>query len=266
LLFQLKASDMQLTLSDKLLTIRECSGLDDFEKCLALQRDIWQFSDLDITPLRMYIISARCGGFTFGAFDETNELIGFAHALPMVEGIKLYYYSHMLAVRRDYQNSGLGRYLKLAQRDRALPNGVPLIVWTFDPLQSRNAYFNFEKLGVVTNSYKVNYYGSHSTSTLHAGLDTDRLFVYWWIASQRVANRISGKRQQPQPNGPTIQIPDDIQMIKEKDIELAREWQLRVRQQFQELFQQGYYCVGFRRIAGGLGEYLFGEDWQEDED
>src|SRR5690349_3433652 len=130
--------------------IRECVTFEEFTACLNLQREVWQFVDLDITPMRSFIITRHSGGMTYGAFDRTGRLVGFAHALAAIdEGLKPYYYSHMLAVEPSLQSAGSGAKLKLAQRDHALSTGIPFIKWTFDTLQSRNAHLNINKLGGV---------------------------------------------------------------------------------------------------------------------
>src|SRR5215813_11388687 len=177
-------------------TIRQCETLEEFEACLQMQRGVWEYSDLDVTPLRLYVIARYSGGFTLGAFDQSNRLLGMAHALPAFdEKLRPYYYSQMLAVEPRLQNAGIGVKLKLAQRDHAVKTGVPLMTWTFDPLQSRNAYLNIVKLGGVVRTYYPNYYGNKSTSAFHRGLDTDRLFVEWWTRSDRVADALAGKRR-----------------------------------------------------------------------
>src|SRR5262245_41481186 len=176
--------------------IRQCVTLEEFDACLQMQRDVWQFSDLDVTPLRSFVITRRGGGFTLGAFDASNKLLGFAHGLAAFdEKLRPYYYSQMLAVDPQFQNAGIGVRLKLAQRDHALKTGVPLLTWTFDPLQSRNGYLNLVKLGGVVRRYLVNYYGARSSSAFHRGLDTDRLFVEWWVRSPHVASSLEGVRR-----------------------------------------------------------------------
>lgn len=238
--------------------IRECVSLDDFAACLEMQRQVWQFADLDITPLRSFVINRRGGGFTFGAFDRDEQLLGFVHALPAFDELKRpYYYSQMLAVDHRLRNSGIGVKLKLAQRDLALQRGISLIRWTFDPLQSRNAYLNIVKLGAVVRTYYVNYYGNTSTSTLHRGLDTDRLFVEWWIGSEHVANALGG-RVRPDPPLATVEVPPEIQEIKSRDLAEAECWQLEIRSAFQRRLAEGLYCAGFERGRGGAnGRYLF---------
>jgi predicted GNAT superfamily acetyltransferase len=239
-------------------TIRECTTFEDFDACMEMQRSVWRFEPLDITPLRSFVITRRSGGFTLGAFDRSGKLLGFCHALPSFdEWLKPYYYSHMLAVEPSLQNSGIGVRLKFAQRDYALKRGITLISWTFDPLQSRNAYLNIVKLGGVVRKYHVNYYGNQSTSALHRGLDTDRLFLEWWVRSERVVDAIADKRREDRPEA-VVEVPREIEAIKERDIEEAREWQLKVRSEFQKALNEGLYCAGFLTgSTGGNSRYLF---------
>lgn len=242
-------------------TIRECESVEDFAACINMQRKVWQFSDLDITPIRSFIITRNSGGMTYGAFDAGGRLLGFAHALAAFDDkLKPYYYSHMLAVDPELQNAGIGVKLKCAQRDHALRNGVPIITWTFDPLQSRNAHLNLMKLGGVIQRYKINYYGNLSTSALHRGLDTDRVFVEWLVGSGRVSDALAGRLENAPPQA-VLEIPRDIEAIKSRDMETARRWQLQVRSGFQKLLSQGLHCAGFESDpAGGAGRYLFYKD------
>jgi predicted GNAT superfamily acetyltransferase len=94
----------------------------------------------------------------------------------------------MLAVKPAYRNHKLGFKLKLAQRERVLAQGVKRITWTFDPLQSLNAHLNFGKLGVISDTYKINFYGETTSSLLHQ-IGTDRLWVTWLIESKRARER-----------------------------------------------------------------------------
>jgi predicted GNAT superfamily acetyltransferase len=251
-------------------TIRQCVTLEEFEACLQMQRDVWQFSDLDVTPLRSFVFTRRSGGFTMGAFDASNKLLGFAHALAAFdEKLRPYYYSQMLAVEPRLQNAGIGVRLKLAQRDHAFKTGIPLITWTFDPLQSRNAHLNIVKLGGVVRTYYPNYYGNKSTSALHHGLDTDRLFVEWWARSGRVADALAGKRrpitQETKPEA-VIEIPRDIEAIKKSDMDEARRWQSQVRDGFLRCLNEGLYCAGFESDPGGNSRYLFFSDKQQEKE
>ncbi len=247
-------------------TIRACKTFEDFAACINLQREVWQFVDLDITPLRSFIITLHSGGMTYGAFNSDGRLLGFAHALAAFdEKLKPYYYSHMLAVEPALQSAGIGGKLKLAQRDHALRTGVPLIKWTFDPLQSRNAYLNIIKLGGVIRQYKINYYGNASTSALHKGLDTDRVFVEWWVKSQRLADAQGSILQTGKPEA-AVEVPRDIEAVKKQDLAEAVRWQMQVRSQFQTLLGEGLYCSGFEADPnGGNSRYLFFKDEHREE-
>ncbi len=247
-------------------TIRQCATLAEFEACLQMQRDVWQFSDLDVTPLRSFVIARRGGGFTTGAFDASNRLLGFAHALGAFdEKLRPYYYSQMLAVEPRLQNAGIGVRLKLAQRDHAITTGVPLFTWTFDPLQSRNAYLNLVKLGGVVRRYYVNYYGNKSSSAFHRGLDSDRLFIEWWVRSGHVADALAGKRRSDKPEA-IVEVPRDLEAIKKRDLDEARRWQLQVREGFQKWLSEGLYCAGFEADPKGNSRYLFFSDDQREKE
>ena len=246
-------------------TIRQCTSMEEFGACIDLQRKVWRFSDLDIIPLRAFVINLHSGGITQGAFDHDDRLIGFSHALPALDqDHRPFFYSHMLAVDSAWRDAGIGWRLKLAQREQALRVGVSLIKWTFDPLQSRNANLNIRKLGGVVREYKVNYYGNSSTSALHLGLDTDRLFVEWWLESLRVEQAVAGEAsgengREQEPEG-VVTIPWNIDALKHEDIARAREIQLATREGFLACFRQGLYCAGFDFSPGTVGRYLFYRD------
>jgi predicted GNAT superfamily acetyltransferase len=247
-------------------TIRQCETLEEFEACLQMQRDVWQFSDLDVTPLRSFVITRRGGGFTLGAFDASDNLLGFVHALAAFdERLRPYYYSQMLAVETRLQNAGIGVRLKLAQRDHAIKTGVPLMTWTFDPLQSRNAYLNIVKLGGVVRRYNVNYYGNRSSSPFHRGLDSDRLLVEWWVRSEHVAGALEGVRRADKPEA-VVEVPRDIEAVKKRDMDEARHWQLRVREGFQKCLNEGLYCAGFEADPKTDSRYLFFRDRQQEKE
>jgi predicted GNAT superfamily acetyltransferase len=241
--------------------IRVCETFEDYSACIDIQRTVWQFSDLDITPLRSFVITRRSGGLTLGAFDESNRMVGFAHALAAFDAQKQpYYYSHMLAVEPALQNAGIGARLKLAQRVHALHHDVALLGWTFDPLMSRNAYLNIVKLGAVVRRYYPNYYGNASTSVLHRGLDTDRLFVEWWVKSDHVNEALAGRRRTDAPDA-IVEVPREIDEIKEHDMAEAQRWQRTVREAFQKHLSDGLYCANFVPGKDGANSrYLFYRD------
>jgi predicted GNAT superfamily acetyltransferase len=252
--------DMTSTESPEYL-IRDCATIEDYAACLEMQRTVWGFEPLDITPLRSFVITRRGGGFTLGAFDRSGKLLGFAHALPAFdEKLRPYYYSQMLAVDPALQNLGIGISLKLAQREHALKTGIELMTWTFDPLQSRNAYFNLARLGGVIRHYMVNYYGNQSTSILHRGLDTDRVLIQWWMRSTRVIDAINGQSRAEEVEA-IIEVPREIEAVKRRDLDEARNWQIRVRTEFLNRLGEGLYCIGFESDRmSGKSRYLFIKD------
>lgn len=247
------------------LTVRECTSLEDFDACVRMQRDVWQFAEVDILPLRSFVVTRRSGGATIGAFDGNGQMQGFAYMVAAFdEHHRPYFYSQMAAVNHGRQNAGIGRLLKLGQRDYALQRGIALIVWTFDPLQSRNAYFNLVKLGAVVRTYYPNYYGQTSSSVLHRGLDSDRLFAEWWVGSTHVAEALAGSLRRGEPQA-TVDVPVDIDAIKASDIHEARRWQTQIRDAFLRHLAGGLYCAGFERTPDGAsGRYLFYPDEQQE--
>src|SRR6058998_28087 len=166
------------------LVIRKCHELDEMRACVALQKEVWNFTDLELVPLRMFVVAEKVGGQVIGAFDG-KEIVGFALSIPGARGGHSYLHSHMLAVRKRYRNAGLGRRIKLMQREDAMARGIELIEWTFDPLEIKNAYLNLEKLGAIARRYNINQYGITS-SPLQGGLPSDRLIAEWWLKSKRV--------------------------------------------------------------------------------
>lgn len=233
------------------IDIRECTRVEEFERCVQLQRLVWQFSEEDLVPTHIFVVCHKTGGFTLGAFTTAGEMVGFAYAFLARRDQMLYYHSDMLAVNPAYQGQGIGYRLKLGQQDYALKRGIHLIVWTFDPLQSLNAHFNINKLGVIARTYEVNCYGSSSSSHLHRGLDTDRLLAEWWLDSPRVRHRLAGSTTAVPAPAATVRIPADINGLKAHDPEAARAWQLQVRQQFLEYFALGLYVGGFEPTGDG---------------
>jgi predicted GNAT superfamily acetyltransferase len=224
-----------------------------------LQRRIWRFADRELMPPRAFVIARRNGGATLGAFEADGRLLGFSHLVPAIDGDnRPYYYSQMTAVDKGLQNAGIGLQLKLAQRDMALKRGITLITWTFDPLQSRNAHFNLAKLGGVVRTYYVNYYGK-STSELDRGLDTDRLFLEWWLQSEHVARALAGQRRDEAPAA-SIEIPAEIPGGTSPDKSEERQLQLSVRDGFQRQLAAGLYCAGFERGQAAISRYLFFKD------
>jgi predicted GNAT superfamily acetyltransferase len=227
------------------MTIRPLTTLAELQQCVDLQRETWGLADLDVMPLRMFVTSARLGGLVLGAFDG-ERFVGFASATPAIRQNRPSWYSQMLAVAKDNRDAGVGVALKLAQRDHALKRGLHLIEWTFDPLESKNAYLNLVKLGVIVRTYYVNLYGA-TDSDLQRGLESDRLVAEWWIEKPRITIGEEVRR---------VYIPADIQSLKKQSVKSAQDVQLRVREQFLKNFEDDYFVAGFDR-RDKWSEYLF---------
>jgi predicted GNAT superfamily acetyltransferase len=246
------------------VVIRECASetLDELRACVALQKEVWNFSDAELVPLRMFVVAQKIGGQVVGAF-EGEQLIGFAFAIPGARGGKSYLHSHMLAVCEEYRNQGLGRRLKLFQRDEALSRGFDLIEWTFDPLEIKNAYLNIEKLGAIARRYNVNQYGI-TASPLQGGLPTDRLVAEWWLKSKRVEGLLRTGTRPGFQTTEIISVPAQVYDWKASSTtrERAKEVQDQNRQKFLRAFAAGLAVVGYERDKDGNGRFLLGR-WKE---
>lgn len=241
----------------KSLTIRNCDGLEELRACVALQKRVWNFSDADLVPLRMFVVAEKIGGQVIGAFDD-GKLVGFSLSLPAVRDGKPYLHSHMLAVLGNYRNRGLGRKLKLFQREDAIARGFDLIEWTFDPLEIKNAYFNIERLGAIARRYSGNQYGI-SSSPLQGGLPTDRLIAEWWLKSGRVENSLKNKGQDF-ICVKKIHVPAEIYAWKasSKNRKLARKIQQKNREEFLLAFSVRLAVLAYERDEKGNGIFLLG--------
>ncbi len=253
------------------IVIRECTAIDELDHCVRLQRDVFKLPDLEISPRRHLIVSRQAGGWTLGAFAG-GELVGFVHTLAGVRnGNEIFAYSHVMAVAPDYQNKGVGARLKWSQRERALREGRSFIKWTWDPMQARNAHFNLNRLGVTVSSYTENFYGTdypanavmNETEGKGAGIDSDRLFADWQLASakvKRLANGAGDPRDRSSSNtvaitteqvevkpAVTIDIPANWSKLCKENPGEARQELLRVRGEFQQAFASGLIAAGFER-------------------
>src|SRR5438105_9174161 len=186
-----KRDSTVISMAQSTITIRDLETTAELEPMLRLEKEVWGLDDLDVTPLTLAVALRAAGSIVLGAF-EGQTLVGFALAFPSLEHGKTGFHSHMLAVKPSHREYGLGYRLKLAQRERALARGITGMTWTFDPLRSLNAHLNFCKLGVVSDSYRPDFYGPQTSSHLHTN-GTDRLWVTWHMASLRVQERLSGK-------------------------------------------------------------------------
>ena len=242
------------------ITVRALVTQQEFQDAVQLQKDIWGFDDVELLPVRLFIVATKVGGQAFGAFDE-ERMIGFCLAIPGLKpGGDTYLHSHMLGVVPEYRDTGVGRMMKLKQREDALARSIDLIEWTFDPLELKNAYFNMERLGAIVRRYVRNQYGT-TTSHLHGGLPTDRCVAEWRISSPRVNAIVDGAPPVARP--PVLEriaIPANIGEIRSEDHRRARLIQQEVSSRFEEYFGRGLAVIGFER-SPTAGAYLFGR-WE----
>jgi len=281
------------------LRVELIEDLEGIHACERLQKEVWGFSDLSIIPHHVVLTSIHAGGLLLGAYDD-EKFIGFALSFPGFfyqneserDSVRdseqnSYIVKHcslMAAVLPEYQSRGIGHQLKLNQRDYVLDQGVELITWTFDPLQSLNAHFNFNKLGVISREYATDLYGD-MRDQLNKGLPTDRFLVEWWVDSPRVTHRASASRSRLERLRRTarqinqtdlsgrflintqisndledpvllIEVPESLVSLKAHSQDLAMAWRMETREMLQEYMSRGYLvtdllvekCESGRRI------------------
>jgi len=236
--------------------IRTCESLDELGACVALQRQIWGYAEHEVYPLRLFVTLTKIGGHVLGAFTAQGKLVGFVASLPAWHGRRRYYHSLSLGVLPAHENRGLGRALKLEQRTAALRAGIDSIEWTYDPLRSKNAFFNIERLGAVARRYSPDHYGQVQ-SRFQQGLPSDRLVAEWWLKSPRVKRALAGKSPR-QPTGKpaaVVAVPADFTLIAKTRPAEARRLQLSVREQLQRHFARKLVITAFA-LEGRMGRYV----------
>jgi len=250
------------------IRVRLAESPADYEACVELQRRVWGLTDLEITSTIQLIASSLAGGTLHVAEAEAGRQVGFAYAFPALRGGSPHLHSDMLAVLPEFQQRGVGVRLKRAQREEALARGIELITWTFDPLQARNAQLNLRRLGARATEFLENLYGTTS-SPLHHGLPTDRLYVRWELRSPRVEERLAGAeppRSEPTPDLPRVndvrwqagwpvssepdlgraepalllEIPPEFGVLSEAAPRVAEDWHGKVRRALATYFGRGY--------------------------
>ncbi len=257
------------------ITYKQLKTLEELKPCEWLQEVVWKFNKSDIIPSRFMRVLCKHGGFAMGAFDG-ETMIGFVFGVPAIHYGRPSQHSHMLAVLPEYRNQNVGFHLKIEQRKEALSRNLDLITWAFDPLQSKNAHLNINKLGVIACSYDINLYGEETSSKLHSGLGTDRLLAEWWLYSDKVTSLMEGRTQEMQkkysadgininrtmrdkkgllaPTDPDLtltdgvlllEIPENIDKMKEENIEAAHKWRNLVQKALLHYFTNGYYISSF---------------------
>ncbi|MBU7031298.1 MAG: hypothetical protein HXS53_02090 [Theionarchaea archaeon] len=275
------------------MNIRVLHDPAEYEAFEYVMKRVWDCEERDIVPHHLLRAINHQGGLVLGAFDDdtmVGVLMGF---LAYHNGI-LHHHSHLTGVLEQYK--GVGYHLKQKQREFVLSQGLDLITWTFDPLQSSNAYFNFAKLGVISTTYLRDYYG-RMRDNLNVGISSDRLLVEWWVRSNDVMARVNGVFQHPvldkisqqadlvnlteKKNGMRentsidgecknknilLEIPSSINVMKEKNMKLAQKWRKEMRLLFETYFSKGYtaYNVISDTIEGERRTfYLLRKDMHE---
>jgi predicted GNAT superfamily acetyltransferase len=244
------------------IAIRVLTELAEFRETAALQQAVWGFSELDCVPPRMFIVTKHVGGLALGAYDG-GRMIGFSFGVVGCRrGGRPFLHSNMTGLLPQYQNRGLGRRMKLRQRDEALALGYRMIEWTFDPLEIRNAYFNIEKLGAVIRHYRPNCYGITS-SKLHGSIPTDRLVAEWEIDTGRALHAIEHGRSLKSGVVRQIAVSAQAARVRSTAPDRTLEIQTAMREQFQAAFAEGLAVTGFRIDDDGGVYELSAEAWTE---
>ena len=231
----------------EVIEIRECTTVEEMAECVQLQREVFTLPESELSPVRHLVVTKNAGGWSLGAFHG-DRLAGFVLSVPAFFRGERSFYSHMTAVRPEYQSHGIGARLKWAQRARALSEGVTHIRWTFEPVKARNAFFNLEKLGAVVCEFRPNFYGTDYASSTQVGLASDRLFAQWQLEDEKVAALSRGEKfvERREPAA-MIEIMNDWPSLVEADPQAALKEQARIRGEFHEAFADGLVCRGFLR-------------------
>lgn len=253
------------------VVIRDCASLEDYLECVAIQEETWGRAFSELVPAAILRVSQRVGGITAAAFDANGQMLGFVFGMTGVDKGDLVHWSDMLAVRPEARGHHVGERLKQYQRRKVCALGVRRIMWTFDPLVSRNAHLNINRLGAMPVEYAENMYGT-TRSALHGALPTDR-FVVAWDCAATAPNHADGVIASDAPllnpvsNGtPTlasvgdvarvrVQIPIDVQPIIQQQPVLAARWRDITRRAIGERLAAGYRVSAFVR-ADEAGDSL----------
>lgn len=280
------------------ITIRPLQTIEEYRAVEGLQREVWGLEDVEIVPDHVLLTAQKNGGVVLGAFQVALEeggeerLVGFVFGfVGLTSDGRPKHCSHIAGVIPSFQNQNVGHRLKLAQREYVLSQGLDLVTWTFDPLESRNARLNFHKLGVTCNTYVRDLYG-RMRDELNVGLPSDRFQVDWHVASARVAARLAGGWTGPslsalqaegvpvvnpvRPGGDAlprppqavlpiegerllVQIPARFQAVKSADLGLALAWREQTRSIFEAAFARGYVATDLL-FEAGQSYYLLRKD------
>lgn len=233
------------------IQIRHCESLAEYEECVRLEIATW--GETLAVPSAIFVVAQHTGGQILGAFDG-SRLVGFTMAMAGFRPGREFLHSHMTAVLPEYQNRGIARRLKLLQRDDALARGIPLVEWTFDPLELKNAHFNLVRLGAVVRRYVPDCYGL-TRSPLHAGLPTDRLVAEWWLDSDRVRNVLAGRPRPSSTPVERISIPSNVGDVKARDSGAGAGIQADARSKFERALRSGLVVTSIEQ-RGATADYI----------
>ena len=241
-----------------MIELRTLTESRQYAEAVELQKTVWGFSDIELLPVRLFVVATKVGGQAFGAYDG-SRMVAFLLAIPGLKpGGGTYLHSHMLGVLAEYRNQGVGRMLKLKQREDALARGIRLVEWTFDPLELKNAFFNMERLGAIVRRYVENQYGT-TTSPLHGGLPTDRCVAEWWLSTPHaeavLAGHVPARKVEER-----VEVPAEIDEIRRSEPRRARDIQKSLGARLTSGFDRGLAVIGFER-SEEAGTYLLGR-WE----
>ena len=231
------------------ILIRKCTKLEEFHRCVEIEREVWGEADLEVEPYVTFVVASQTGGQVIGAFDG-DLMVGFTMSLAGIRKDRHYLHSHMTGVLASHRDRRVGRLLKLFQREEALSRDIRRVEWTFDPLETRNAHVNFNRLGAISRQFIPNFYGV-TTSPLHRGLPTDRLLVEWHLDSKRVVAAINELTRDPTDGPAKIHLPGELEQWKKDQPERVEETQTKVREEFQLWFSKSYAVTGIRFTLTG---------------
>ena len=250
------------------LTYRPLVTPEDAAACFELQGEVWG-STFDRVPASLLRVTTKIGGLAIGAFDDSGTLVGFVYGLAGLRDGQPIHWSHMLGVREAARGMGVGRHLKEMQRAILARRGIARVLWTFDPLQARNAHLNFNRLGVSLVDYVENMYGitveppapraGDRPPHRHAANDGVVGERPTWNGPVAVSGSVPVLTPFPRAGDiqvdlddttvphALIEIPADLHQVIATTPDLAGTWRLATRANFQRALRRGYQVTGLHR-------------------